>query len=219
MQALNYSKWFDVSRLPHTSVLLGGAFACLVLSVLVSMALLDHTQRERERLVRTIDTQTDLDELRASLRRMESGQRGYLLTGDQQFLQTYNETRAKVFDQLALMKRAVGDDPLQENNLKDLAPLVERKLDEMSESLRLYDLGQRDAAINLVRSGLGLHYMDGIRDAVQRIGKQTAERRKLQHDLARRQEQWLLGVNIVSVTLILILAAVSCSSSARPTTP
>ncbi len=90
-----------------------------------------------------------------------------------------------------------------------LRPLVRGKLDEMSESLRLYDAGQRDEAVALVRSGLGLRYMDSIREIVQQIGKETSQQRELQHDLARSQERWLLGVNMVSVTLILILAVVS----------
>ncbi len=96
IRAANYLKGFDVSRIPHAPVLLGAAFALLGLTVLVSMALLDHTQRERDRLMQTIDTQNRLDELGASMRRMESGQRGYLLAGDPQFLQIYNETRTNV---------------------------------------------------------------------------------------------------------------------------
>ena len=179
------------------------------MTVLVSMTLLDHTQRERDRLVQTIDTQNDLDGLLASMRRMESGQRGYLLTGDPQFLEIYNATRARILDSVAVIEQAVDGDASQQESVRRLKPLIQGKLDEMSESLRLYDAGQRDAAVALVRSGLGLRYMDSIRDIVLKIGMETGEQRKLQHDMARRQEQWLLGVNIVSVTLILILAAVS----------
>jgi signal transduction histidine kinase len=208
MAAVNL-KHFDISRIPRAPVLLASAFAFLVLTVLVSMTLLDHTQRERDRLVQTIDTQSHFDELVASMRRMESGQRGYLLTGDRQFLEVYNETRSHVLDRVAGIEQAVDGDASQQEGVRRLKPLIQGKLDEMSESLRVFDAGQRDEAIGRVRSGLGIHYMDSIRDIVLRIGKETGEQRKLQHDMARRQEQWLLGVNIVSVTLILILAAVS----------
>jgi signal transduction histidine kinase len=208
-RAAKYLKGFDVSRIPHAPALLGAAFALLVLTVLVSMALLDHTQRERDRLVQTIDTQNQLDELLASMRRMESGQRGYLLAGDPEFLQIYNDTRTHVLDRVAAIEQAVEGDASQQDSVRRVKPLILGKLDEMSESLRLYDAGQRDEAVALVRSGLGLRYMDSIREIVFQIGKETSEQRRLQHDMARRQEQWLLGVNIVSVTLILILAVVS----------
>ena len=101
LRAANYFKRVDISRIPHAPVLLGAAFALLVLTVLISMALLDHTQRERDRLVQTIDTQNQLDDLLAAMRRMESGQRGYLLAGDPQFLTLYNETRAHVLDRVS----------------------------------------------------------------------------------------------------------------------
>jgi signal transduction histidine kinase len=132
-----------------------------------------------------------------------------LLTGDPQFLEIYTQTRTKVLDRVAVIEQAVNGDEAQQEGVQSLKPLVKSKMDEMSESLRLYDAGQREEAVRLVRSGIGLRYMDNIRDIVFQIGMETGERRKLQHDMARRQEQWLLGVNIVSVALILILAAVS----------
>ena len=209
ISAVKYLKNFDVSRIPHAPTLLAGAFAFLVATVLVSMTLLDHTQRERDRLVQTIDTQSELDGLLASMRRMESGQRGYLLTGDPQFLEIYNATRTGILNGVAIIEQAVHGDASQQESVRQLKPFIEGKLGEMSESLRLYDAGQREEAVALVRSGLGLRYMDGIRDIVVKIENETGEQRRLQHDMARRQEQWLLGVNIASVTLILILAAVS----------
>jgi signal transduction histidine kinase len=209
ISAVNYLKRFDIPRIPHAPILLGAAFAFLAVTVLVSMALLDHTQRERDRLVQTIDTQGHLDELLASMREMESGQRGYLLTGDPQFLEIYNATRTKILDRVAVIEQAVDGDASQQEGVRRLKPLIQGKLDEMSESLRLYNAGQRDEAVRLVRSGPGLRYMDSILDIVLKIGMETGEQRKLQHDMARRQEQWLLGVNIASVTLILVLAAVS----------
>jgi signal transduction histidine kinase len=209
IKAVNDLKRFTVSRVARVPVLLGAAFAFLVLIVLVSMTMLDHTQREREQLLVTIDTQNRLDQLVAAMRRLESGQRGYLLTGDPQFLNIYNETRGTIADRMAMLEQAANADASQKQGLERLKPLVQGKLEEMSETLRLQDAGQHEEAVRLVRSGLGLRYMETMRDIVLQIGTETAERRKVQHDQARRQDSWLLGVNIASVTLILILAAVS----------
>lgn len=209
MSVTRYLKHFDISRIPNAPVLLGGAFAFLMVTVLVSMALLDHTQRERARLVETIDTQNHLDELLASMRGMESGQRGYLLAGDPQFLEIYNRARPNVLARLETIEKTFNGDAAQEQSIQRLNPLIRGKLDEMSESLRLYDAGQREEAVALVRGGLGLRYMDSIRDIVLEIRTAIDEQRTRQHDMARQQEKWLLGVNITSVTLTLLLAAVS----------
>lgn len=209
MSTANYLKRFDVSRIPHEPILLAAAFIFLVLTVLVSMTLLDHTQRKQDWLVQTIDTQNRLDELLASMRGMESGQRGYLLTGDAQFLDIYNKTLTKILGRVAGLKQVIHWDASQQLSVERLKPLIQSKLDEMAESLRLYDAGQRDEAVRLLRGGLGLRYMDSIHDIVLRISAETAEQRKLQHNMAFQQERWLLGINIVSVTFILILAAAS----------
>jgi len=202
-------KRIDVSRIQRAPLLLGAAFAFLAVTVFVTMLLLAQTQRERNLLAQTIETQSRLEMLTASLRRMESGQRGYLLSGGAQFLEVYQDTLRRIGERVGTHEQAFDGDASQRESLERLKPLVQTKLDEMAESLRLYDAGRRDEAVQLVRSGLGLRTMESIREIVEQIGAETAERRTLQLDTARRQERWLLGVNIVSVTLILALAAVS----------
>ncbi len=205
----DYRKWFDITRIPHASVMLGAAFAFLMLSILVSMTLLDYTQRQRDALVQTIDAQSRLDLLLASMRRMESGQRGYLLTGDPQFLDIYKETLAQIGDKIDGLANAVNENGARQTDVERLKPLIASKLNEMADSLRLYDAGQRDEAIKLVRTGAGARYMDNMRDIVRQIGADTAAQRAAQYGAARRQERWLLGINIASVTLILLLAGIS----------
>jgi signal transduction histidine kinase len=188
--------------------MLSAAFTLLAVTVVVSISLLAHTQRERDRLVQTIDTQTRLDALLSSMRAMESGQRGYLLSGDPQFLRLYNDTRAAVFDQVAQIEHAI-EGTASEESARRLEPLVKSKVDEMSETLRLHEAQQAEQAVALVRSGLSAQYMDNIRDILLQIGRETAEQRRLQQDVARHQERWLLAANGVSVGLILVLAATS----------
>jgi signal transduction histidine kinase len=208
LSAVNRLKGLDLSRIALAPAMLGAAFALLAVTVMVSISLLAHTQHERDRLVQTIDTQTRLDALLASMRAMESGQRGYLLSGDPQFLGLYNETRTTVFDQIKQIEGVFKGTPSEENAQR-LKAEVQSKTDEMAETLKLHDAGERDRAVSLVRSAASIQYMDGIRNTLEEISRKTAAQRHLQHDAAQRQETWLLAVNGVSVTLILVLAAMS----------
>jgi signal transduction histidine kinase len=113
-----------------------------------------------------------------------------------------------VFDQVTQIERAFKGTPSQENAQR-LKAEIQSKIDEMAETLRLHDAGQRDQAVALVRSAASIQYMDGIRNTLEEISRETAAQRHLQHDAAQRQETWLLAVNGVSVTLILVLAAMS----------
>ena len=77
--------------------------------------------------------------LLSSLKDTETGQRGYLLTGDKVFLRPYLEVRDGIPSQLAELRRLTQDNPVQKRRLNVLAPLVEAKLLELREVLALYD--------------------------------------------------------------------------------
>jgi PAS domain S-box-containing protein len=54
---------------------------------------------------------------------MESGLRGFLLTGDQSFLDVYNSAKAEVPEQLAVLERLTSDNPSQRRRLQELREL------------------------------------------------------------------------------------------------
>ncbi len=203
-----------VRRLPRTdfpqgTTFLGASFTLLFVLVIVATALLEHTRAERERLMRTIETQGELDELLAALTRLESGQRGYLLTGDNKYLKVYWDTLPTVSGHMKALEDAVGRDASQKNRIEAIKPLVGGKLSEMAETVQLYESGKRDDAIGLVRSELGIRYMDDIRLLVAQMKHENAELRFQQYATARNQERWLLAANVVAATLIVLLAAIS----------
>ncbi|WP_170937216.1 sensor histidine kinase [Rhodomicrobium vannielii] len=198
-----------MADLPKAPFLLGAAFAVLILIALVSIALLERTQGDRDRLLATVETEAQLDQLLADMRRLESGQRGYILTGDAEFLTPYRETLPRVDEKLTNIEAAIGGIPAQVERLGKLKPLIQAKRNELAESIRLFDAGKPAEAIGLVRGGLGLRIMDNIRDAVYAIKRANADSRAEQYAQSRSQEQWLLGTNIAAVGLIVLLGGVS----------
>lgn len=212
MRPIVPSKFFNglsLPRLPVRPLLLGAAFTFLGVIVLASIALLQRAQGERERLIQTVETQSQIDELAGSLRRMESGQRGYLLTGDKDFIALYNETLPTVRLKLEAFESAVANHPSQKNRLDALKPLINAKLSEMAETISLYEMGKSGQAIKLVRTERGLRSMGEISELVRQIKIENATERFTQYADARRQERWLLVSNIIAVALIVMLAAAS----------
>jgi signal transduction histidine kinase len=202
-------KRIDIARIPHAPVLLGAAFAFLIVIVLSSLFLLGSANRERDELVRTIDLQGQLSDLLAALRRMESGQRGYLLTGDKAFLDVYNDTRPTLDRLLSDLDARVEEDASLSEQVDRLKPMLENKRQEMEESIALYNSGRGDEAIALVRTGMGKLHMENIRKLIRQVQTETATQRTEQYQSALEQEHWLLGINGVAVALILLLAGSS----------
>jgi signal transduction histidine kinase len=185
------------------------SFALLLLIVLTSMVLLQRTSAERDRLVTTVETDGELYEMLLALRRVESSQRGYLLTGDDGFLSAYRQALPSVASSIEAIGQGVEDDPEQNRRIEALKPLIEKKLAEMAETVKLYETGQTSEAFAMVHSDAGVHYMEDIRKLIFEIKAANESQRARQYSDTRSKEQWLFGVNIVVVTLILAIAVLS----------
>ncbi len=118
----------------------------------------------------------DASAVLSELKDAETGQRGFLLTGDSAFLKPYFEVRDGVFDHLRSLRPRVLDQQSLEQ-LDNLTPLVERKLADLAASVTRSEGNDRASAVARVRRGRGNALMDSIRAEFDLfIGLETAER-------------------------------------------
>ena len=94
---------------------------------------------------------------------IESAQRGYLLTGEKKF----GETIRTSLDELRKNKEYYDTLPadIKSRDISKIQALSEKKLAEMTLTLTLFDAGQKDSALTLVRTGIGKVLMDSLRAA------------------------------------------------------
>ncbi len=123
----------------------------------------------------------------------ETGQRGYLLTGDEHYLTPYRSALAALPRELPMLTDRVIRDGGIRDALQELQALSEQKLAELRETLDLVTSGNRDAALALVQTGRGEAIMDRIRDTLAGI-----ESRSLARLEARRQ-----GLDLAARSLLL----------------
>ena len=138
----------------------------------------------------------------------ESGKRGYLLVGGRDYLEPYLQAREDVHAALMEIRRLdqrVGDAELVRHQ-GELERLVEEKLGEMQEVLRRHDEGHRDAALDMVRSGIGREIMQRLRLSFE---ADMAYRNDLIANGLRKIQDLLLlgriGIGAVTVLCLLIL--------------
>ncbi len=117
----------------------------------------------QERLVRIAARQTQIGLLNA-----ESGQRGYLVTGEEPYLEPYytgvDEVRRGLSD---LEQRIVNaEDRARMDSIKSV---IEAKLREMDTTVGFVKSGMRDEATETVRSDRGLTYMTELRTQLEAI--------------------------------------------------
>lgn len=139
----------------------------------------------------------------------ETGQRGYLYTGLDDYLEPYNGALAALPRRMTELNSLILNPRVKELT-HDLDPLIQRKLDFLRETIELRRQGKADEARTLTLSGRGKEAMDKFRNKVAEI--QLAEegvmqeRRATVDETARRV--WLVTL---TGTLLVIVCAVFCT--------
>ncbi len=107
--------------------------------------------------------------LLATVTDAETGQRGYLLTGDPAYLEPYDAARGRLDTELGRLDAASLGDPDRQRGISRLRALTRAKLTEMERSVALRGSGQARPGQEDQHESLGKQDMDSIRDEVDAL--------------------------------------------------
>jgi len=106
----------------------------------------------------------------------ETGQRGFLLTGREEYLEPFYSGADLTSKELPALLLATANEPLQHARAETLKTLTEEKLATIDLTIKLFKSGQPESAVKIVQSGVGKQIMDQIRKVCQQIrSTETAE--------------------------------------------
>jgi len=138
-------------------------FAVLALASYVAVHA-EYQRREAGAWLRhTIWVQSDLHQLYALLQTAESGQRGFILTQDERYLESCTEATRKVPLVLDRLSERVRDNPKQLEAIAEMRPLLGERLEIIDQAVADTRASRVDKAVQLVRSGRGKALMDRLR--------------------------------------------------------
>ena len=157
-----------VPRFPVQPLLLGAGFALLVAIGTATVWLAEQSAQDARSVVHTINVQEKLSNLLLNVRRAESGQRGFLLTGRQQYLLDYRDAAPAVETYLAELRTLMSDNPDRGPVLDQMDATARTKMTELAKTIELQASGQHEAAVALVQSDDGFKSMNGLRLLVER---------------------------------------------------
>jgi len=135
----------------------------------------------------------------------ETRQRGYIMTGDERFLEAYAEGRRRIDMPLRRLKVLTADNAEQQKLTSEAAKIGDAKLDEFDETMRLMRLGRREGALEIIKRGAGLQLMEDLRAKVTAIQLEEDRLLTLRGARAERLAAWLVG----STTLGLMFAGIA----------
>jgi CHASE3 domain sensor protein len=115
----------------------------------------------------------------------ETGERGYILTGDDGYLAPYYLADATVGKLLAETRALTADNAGQQKRIDALQPLIQERLTQLRQRIDVRRQGGLDAGVKAVQQGPGKGTMENIRALLQQM---EAEERDLLRQRAEEAE-------------------------------
>jgi PAS domain S-box-containing protein len=197
----------------------------LALAVLAVTAQLSFRNWERFRASASEAEQTR-QVLRASrrvvelIRDAESGQRGFLLTGRESYLEPYDAALGQMHGAIARLNALTASRTGQERRVRDLEGLIAGMLDELRYTIDLQRAGRRDEALAIVRSDPGKQRADRILQVAHELETEEYERARRFEQILYASAQRTESFGVFGATLLTLLVtggfvALSNSASQR----
>ena len=170
--------------------------AFFVVSGWIAASNIDVMRDDAAKIQHSHDVIVSLDDLLSSVKDAETGQRGYMLTGKDEYLAPYDEAIAAVgpeFDRTAELTR---QEPIQQARLAPLRQHIDAKLAELRQTIDLRRSKGFDAALAVVATDRGKAEMGAIRGELGLMQQEETRLRQLLVDemAAAYRTTWISGI-------------------------
>jgi len=141
------------------------AGALLILLAVTFLSYQDWTafQRSAPQVQHSRQLLQNVEDVMSFIRDAESGQRGFLLTGNPQYLDGYHAAVASLPAELARLRASVASEPALRPRCDTLSGLISEKISELQETVSLRQTEGFQAALAVVETNRGKHTMDDVR--------------------------------------------------------
>jgi signal transduction histidine kinase len=177
---------------------------CLLVAAMAGLALLfDRQTNDAAAVQHTLTVQGHLTRVLSLLQDAETGQRGYLLTGNTAYLEPFTSATSDIDKVVERLGLEVADNATQIQALTTLRLVVNDKLDELLGTIELKKAGKSEQALSAVASNKGKALMDRARDVLARMGAEEQRLLAVREFSAQQTYRWTVS-GIVGAILITI---------------
>jgi len=194
-----------VNRRTEIIVVAGLLFGLIVLasSRIVSHNAFEQAMKSEESVSAINRAILQLVRIKSRLKDAETGQRGYLLTGDPLYLQPYNEARTAVTAGLSEIPGIIDQAGLPHDAVREFEAMIAAKMAEEERTIAMFDRGEREQAIAVVKTDEGKHIMDQLRAKVNSIEERMQRRAIELTDRAASFRQTAGLINLAGLVILL----------------
>jgi signal transduction histidine kinase len=155
----------------------GTALAILILIGMLSYRSMLQNDEDRQWVTHTHRVLEQVDAVETDLLNAETGERGFILTGEPSFLDPYNNALAHVNQDVAELRRLTTDNSARQQAIDRVEPLIAERLQMLRDRIEVRKEEGLVPGAEIVRQGPGKQHMDKIR--AQLAGMRQEENRLL----------------------------------------
>jgi CheY-like chemotaxis protein/CHASE3 domain sensor protein len=133
----------------------------------------------------------------------ETGQRGYIATGNELYLGPYNKSISKIEGSVRDLRLLVIDNPSQVTRVDSLGMIAFLKMEELKETVKLRKEKGFEAAVGLMLTDKGKTYMIQIRKIVEDMNAEEKRLLKIRETNAEDNAQSTIRNIFMGVVLVL----------------
>ena len=195
-----------------------GQLAAIVVIGTVSYRSTDKLTETANLVEHTHKVLEGLEGVLSDLKDAETGQRGFLLTGDEHYLEPYLAATVAVHQKLADVRDLTKDNPRQQRRLDDLDPLIASKFAELKQTIDLRKDESKgfEAALQVVKTDAGKKIMDDMRKVVgdmQNEEKSLLKQRAEEAQTSARNTTYTIVIGAASSFVLLSLIGIFITQS------
>ena len=148
----------------------------------------------------THQVQQNIESTLANIESAEAGQRGYVITGAESYLQSYYESVTSVRQQIRDIQTLTADNSNQQQRISLLKPLVEQRVIALWQVIDIRRSKGFDAARATIKVGRGTEIMTRIRQVLREMENEEAsllKQRIIQQQTAIKTQNIVFSVGII----------------------
>ncbi len=151
------------------TIAIGAAVTLVILAVIAALVLVRGIDGQIDDMTRTYDVRNSARDLSAALAQAESSQRGYVLTGEPSYLESYRADSVTVDVRLMTLTAMTESNQRQRQRVAAIAAEIANKVAEMDRSVELVVQGRIEVARAFAGTGMGARLMDEVSARLERF--------------------------------------------------
>ncbi|MDM8555312.1 CHASE3 domain-containing protein [Desulfococcaceae bacterium HSG7] len=162
----------DLKLKTKISIGIGGPIVFMIALGVIAIVNIQAMIRTQEWVEHTYEVIAEGMDIIASSADMETGMRGYLLAGSEEFLDPYKKGEQKAYEQIKSLKKTVTDNPKQVERLENVETILkewQKKVTEPNIAIR-QEIGHAETMNDIARlvgKAEGKQYFDKLRDQIK----------------------------------------------------